>query len=81
MEAASRDITSSEAGIATDMWVEEDEANVDGNTSTEEYNKWYFPRNEKLTYCVEWRPVDHPEDFRLLLYCSLVIGEDSGGRN
>ena len=38
-----------------------------------------FPRNKKSTYRVEWRPVEHPKDFRRFIYCSLVIGKDSGG--
>ena len=46
MDAASRDITSLEAKLATDMQVEEDEARADVNNSTEEQNKWHFPRNE-----------------------------------
>ena len=35
MEAAPRDITSLEAEVATDMWVEEDEENADRINSTE----------------------------------------------
>ena len=36
MEAASRDITSLEAGVATDIGVEEDRVWLDGTSSIEE---------------------------------------------
>ena len=36
MDAQPPDIASLEPPVATDMWVEEDEARVDGNSNTEE---------------------------------------------
>ena len=56
MEAISHDITSSEAGVATDMQVEEDEASTDRINSTEGWHKACFPRNKNLCY-VPIRPL------------------------
>ena len=63
MEAPPPDNDSMDPSVATNMRVEEDDASADRINSTEGQHKGHFPRNEKSTYCVEWRPVDHPKDF------------------
>ena len=62
MDAASPDKASTDPSVAIDVRVEEDGASADRINSTEGQHKGHFPRNEKSTYCVEWRPVDHPKD-------------------
>ena len=83
METPPPDNDSLDPSVATNMQGEEEgaSADVNVNNSAEESNKLHFPRNKKSTYSVEWRPVHHPKDYQLLLYCSFVIGEDYLGRN
>ena len=50
MDAQPPDITALEPLVATNIWAEEDEARVDGNSSKEEQNKLHSSINEKLMY-------------------------------